>query len=117
MERPTAPCAGCWLHVTQPTATDLAAVLEFGVPAALLDQITWPAPDLRDGLIPADYARLAPHASAAVPTTEHFDPLLFTAGTVLPGDVVYDIYDGFRHGTLSMRSLALTGRRKEDRGF
>jgi 4,5-DOPA dioxygenase extradiol len=65
----------------------------------------------------ADYARLAPHASAAVPTTEHFDPLLFTAGTLLPGDVVYDIYDGFRHGTLSMRSLALTGRRKEDRGF
>ena len=25
----------------------------------MLDQITWPAPDLRDGLIPADYARLA----------------------------------------------------------
>jgi 4,5-DOPA dioxygenase extradiol len=65
----------------------------------------------------ADYARLAPHAGAAVPTSEHFDPLLFTAGTALPGDVVYDIYEGFRYGTLSMRSFALTGRRREDRGF
>jgi 4,5-DOPA dioxygenase extradiol len=65
----------------------------------------------------AGYARLAPHAGAAVPTTEHFDPLLFTAGTVLPGDDVYDIYEGFRHGTLSMRSFAITGRRREDRGF
>jgi 4,5-DOPA dioxygenase extradiol len=63
------------------------------------------------------YARLAPHAGAAVPTTEHFDPLLFTAGTVLPGDIVYDIYEGFRYGTLSMRSFAITGRRREDRGF
>jgi 4,5-DOPA dioxygenase extradiol len=65
----------------------------------------------------AGYARLAPHAGAAVPTTEHLDPLLFTAGTVLPGDVVYDIYEGFRYGTLSMRSFAITGRRREDRGF
>jgi 4,5-DOPA dioxygenase extradiol len=65
----------------------------------------------------AGYARLAPHAGAAVPTSEHFDPLLFTAGTVLPGDVVYDIYDGFRYGSLSMRTFALTGRRREDRGF
>ena len=65
----------------------------------------------------AGYARLAPHAGAAVPTSEHFDPLLFTAGTILPGDVVYDLFDGFRYGTLSMRSFALTGRRREDRGF
>jgi 4,5-DOPA dioxygenase extradiol len=65
----------------------------------------------------AGYAGLAPHAHAAAPTTEHFDPLLFTVGTALPGDVVYDIYDGFRYGTLSMRSFALTGRRREDRGF
>lgn len=63
------------------------------------------------------YPRLAPHAGAAVPTSEHFDPLLFTVGTALPGDVVHDIYDGFRYGTLSMRSFALTGRRREDRGF
>ena len=39
MERPAAPCAGCWLHVTQPTASDLAVVREFGIPAALLDHL------------------------------------------------------------------------------
>lgn len=39
MERPPAPCAGCWLHVTQPTASELATVREFGVPDALLDHI------------------------------------------------------------------------------
>jgi magnesium transporter len=40
MERPAAPCVGCWLHVTQPTAADLAAVREFGVPAPLLDHVS-----------------------------------------------------------------------------
>jgi magnesium transporter len=40
MERPAAPTAGCWLHITQPTAADLAVVREFGVPAALLDHVS-----------------------------------------------------------------------------
>jgi 4,5-DOPA dioxygenase extradiol len=65
----------------------------------------------------AGYQRLAPHAGAAVPTSEHFDPLLFVMGTVLPGDSFYDLYAGFRYGTLSLRSFAITGRRREDRGF
>ena len=65
----------------------------------------------------ADYRRVAPHAAAAVPTSEHFDPLLVIMGTVLPNDSVFDLYEGFRYGTLSMRSFALVGRRREDRGF
>jgi magnesium transporter len=40
MERPAAPCAGCWLHVTQPTPADLEAVRAFGVPALLLDHVS-----------------------------------------------------------------------------
>ncbi|MCX6550751.1 MAG: class III extradiol ring-cleavage dioxygenase [Acidobacteria bacterium] len=63
------------------------------------------------------YERLGPHARVAVPTSEHFDPLLFVMGTALPGDSLYDLYEGFRYGTLSLRSFALTGRRREDRGF
>jgi magnesium transporter len=39
MERPAAPGEGCWLHVTQPTPADLETVLQFGVPASLLDHI------------------------------------------------------------------------------
>ena len=65
----------------------------------------------------AAYRSLAPHAAEAAPTSEHFDPLLVTMGTVLPGDVVHDICSGFRYGSLSMRSFAVTGRRREDRGF
>lgn len=64
-----------------------------------------------------DYQRLAPHAAAAVPTSEHYDPLLFVMGTTLPGDSVMDVYDGFRYGSLSLRSFALAGRRREDRGY
>jgi len=63
------------------------------------------------------YARLAPHAAAAVPTSEHFDPLLVVMGTLLPGDIFFSIYEGFRYGTLSLRSFMLTGRRREDKGF
>ncbi|HOG27677.1 MAG TPA: class III extradiol ring-cleavage dioxygenase [Vicinamibacterales bacterium] len=63
------------------------------------------------------YRHLGPRAGEAAPTSEHFDPLLFTLGTALPGDVVYDIHEGFRFGSLSMRCFALTGRRREDRGF
>jgi magnesium transporter len=40
MERPAASSAGCWLHVVEPTAEDLAAVREFGVPADLLNHVS-----------------------------------------------------------------------------
>jgi len=64
-----------------------------------------------------DYQRRAPNAAAAVPTPEHYDPLLFVMGTALPSDSVIDVYEGFRYGSLSLRSFALVGRRREDRGY
>ena len=64
-----------------------------------------------------DYQRLAPHAAAAVPTTEHYDPLLVVMGSALPNDSVMDVYEGFRYGSLSLRSFALAGQRREDRGY
>lgn len=63
-----------------------------------------------------DYRRLAPHALESVPTPEHFEPLLFVMGTKAQGDRVLDVYEGFRHGSLSMRSFALAGRRQADVG-
>ena len=50
--------------------------------------------------------RSAPHAAAAVPTTEHFDPLFVALGASSAGDRVETIFGGFQHGSLSMRSLA-----------
>lgn len=65
-----------------------------------------------DGLL--NY-RSAPHALEAVPTAEHFAPLFFVLGAAQAGDRAYDVYEGFRYGSLSMRSFALAGRRRDDR--
>ncbi len=53
------------------------------------------------------YRTLAPHAELAVPTSEHFDPLFFVLGALDPRDRVESVYEGFRFGTLSLRSFAL----------
>src|SRR5262249_25627498 len=55
----------------------------------------------------AEYRQRAPHADLAVPTSEHFDPLFFTLGAAREGDTVTSVYEGFQHGTVSMRSFAL----------
>lgn len=55
-----------------------------------------------------DYRSLAPHVAAAVPSSEHFDPLFVTLGAALPGEHVRNIFEGFQYGNLSMRSFALS---------
>ncbi len=49
----------------------------------------------------------APHARLAHPTPEHLLPLYFVLGAALPEDRVTPVFEGFHHGTLSMRSFAL----------
>jgi aromatic ring-opening dioxygenase catalytic subunit (LigB family) len=51
--------------------------------------------------------RPRPHADLAVPTSEHFDPLFFVRGALDARDRVENVYEGFRYGSLSLRSLAL----------
>lgn len=58
-----------------------------------------------DGL--AQYRR-APNAAAAVPTSEHFDPVFVVLGAAAPDDRVRDVFAGFQYGSLSMRSFALS---------
>jgi 4,5-DOPA dioxygenase extradiol len=53
------------------------------------------------------YRSRAPHPDLAVPTTEHFDPLFFVAGAREARDRVESVYEGFRYGSLSLRSFAL----------
>jgi 4,5-DOPA dioxygenase extradiol len=53
------------------------------------------------------YAARAPHADLAVPTSEHFDPLFFVLGARGDRDEVESLYEGYRYGTLSLRSFAL----------
>jgi 4,5-DOPA dioxygenase extradiol len=57
-----------------------------------------------------DYAALAhyeqaPNARDAVPTPEHYEPLLVAAGAAA-NDAPRTIVDAFHYGTLSMRSIA-----------
>jgi 4,5-DOPA dioxygenase extradiol len=61
----------------------------------------------RDAAGLAAYATRAPHADLAVPTSEHFDPLFFVLGARDGRDEVESLYEGFRYGTLSLRSFAL----------
>ena len=53
------------------------------------------------------YAARAPHADLAAPTSEHFDPLFFVVGARDERDRVESVYQGFRYGSLSLRSFAL----------
>jgi 4,5-DOPA dioxygenase extradiol len=54
----------------------------------------------------ANYER-GPSASLAVPTPEHFEPLLIVLGAAHPDDQLRTIYEGFQYATLSMRSVSL----------
>jgi 4,5-DOPA dioxygenase extradiol len=63
--------------------------------------------EARDTEALAAYAARAPHADLAVPTSEHFDPLFFVVGARDARDRVESVYEGFRYGSLSLRSFAL----------
>ena len=54
-----------------------------------------------------DYKQVAPHASLAVPTFEHFAPVFVVLGAGSPRGGVTTIYEGFEHGNISMRSFAI----------
>ena len=49
----------------------------------------------------------APGARLAVPTPEHFEPLLVVLAAAQPGERAVPVYQGFQYGTLSMRSFAV----------
>jgi 4,5-DOPA dioxygenase extradiol len=53
-----------------------------------------------------NYRETAPHAVRAVPTTEHFDPLFVALGAAFEGEAAANIFEGFQHGSLSMRSVS-----------
>jgi 4,5-DOPA dioxygenase extradiol len=60
----------------------------------------------RDFATLSRYRDLAPHATLAVPTPEHFEPVFITLGATRPIDTLTTIYEGFHYGNLSMRTFA-----------
>jgi 4,5-DOPA dioxygenase extradiol len=67
----------------------------------------WLGPRLDEGAVDeiADYERLAPSARLAVPTPEHFDPLLFALGAAA-GDPPTHFFHAIRHGNALLRVFA-----------
>jgi 4,5-DOPA dioxygenase extradiol len=55
----------------------------------------------------ADYRRRAPHAALAAPTPEHFDPIFAVLGAARPDERASTIHEGFRYGSISMRSFVV----------
>jgi 4,5-DOPA dioxygenase extradiol len=53
------------------------------------------------------YRETAPSAESAVPGSDHFDPIFVVLGSAAPGERVRTLHEGFRYGSLSMRSFAL----------
>jgi 4,5-DOPA dioxygenase extradiol len=54
-----------------------------------------------------DYESRQAYARHAHPSAEHYIPLLYVAGSVYSDDKSKFIYEGFEHGTLSMRNWLL----------
>jgi 4,5-DOPA dioxygenase extradiol len=57
-----------------------------------------------DALI--QYERLE-FASAAVPTDDHYLPLLYTIGLQQPGETVQFLFEGFQYANISMRCFRI----------
>ena len=53
------------------------------------------------------FRREAPFAHLAAPIDDFLLPLFFALGAALPGDRAEEVFSGFRHGTMSLRCLAL----------
>lgn len=60
----------------------------------------------RDTHAIAHFRDHAPHAALAVPTPEHFEPLLVVLGAATDEDELVTIHEGFHYGSLSMRTIA-----------
>jgi 4,5-DOPA dioxygenase extradiol len=56
-----------------------------------------------------DYHRLGPDAGLAIPTPEHYLPLLYVLGSRRPGDEVCFPVEGIEGGTVSMLAVELSG--------
>ncbi|MGC4017738.1 MAG: 4,5-DOPA dioxygenase extradiol [Luteolibacter sp.] len=76
-----------------------------GVPSWALVFDAWVKDRLEQGDHTAlfDYAKLGETARLAVPTNDHYLPMLYTLGAMLPGEEVKFTHESFQNGSISMR--------------
>jgi 4,5-DOPA dioxygenase extradiol len=63
--------------------------------------------DAHDHEALVDYRELGEEAERAIPTPEHYWPLLYVLGLQEAGDTVSYPVEGFAHGSISMRSVLI----------
>lgn len=70
---------------------------------------TWARSRLLDGDHAAliDYQRQGKEARLAIPTTDHYLPMLYTLGTQAKDEQVRFTHESFQHGSISMRCFEL----------
>ena len=73
------------------------------------DDAVWNALLSRNDATLIDYASLSPAAKMAVPSPDHYWPLLYILGAADPDEVVQQTYQSFQAGTISMRCLQFGG--------
>ena len=61
--------------------------------------------DNHRGLI--DYLDIGVEAAYAVPTQDHYLPMIYTAGLKRKGEQLKFVYEGFQHGSVSMRAFQI----------
>jgi len=74
-----------------------------------LEADTWQKVKLdRDDVIDLiDYKNAMPHWQKAIPTDEHYLPLLYILGMQSEGDTVENIHEEIQNGSISMRSIRI----------
>lgn len=98
--------SGNIVHNLRATDRDAADGLQASRPwAAAFDQAAADALAQRDDDRLADYASLSIAARMAVPTPDHYYPLLYALGAASPATPPQTVFEGFQAGTLSMRCL------------
>ncbi len=86
------------LNCRDPNATPFDWAAEFDTQAA-------ESLEKRDHSLLLKGPTLSAAARLAIPTAEHFLPLLYTAALQTPEDDLRYIHEGFQHGSISMRSF------------
>ena len=69
------------------------------------DDAVWQALLTRNDAALIDYVSLSPAAKMAVPTPDHYWPLLYVLGAAAADEAVQQTYQSFQAGTISMRCL------------
>jgi len=54
-----------------------------------------------------NYLKLGKEANYAVPTQDHYLPMIYTIGLQRKGESLKFIHEGFQHGSVSMRAFQI----------